>query len=136
MLQLLIVFIGSGMIMGCILACKVAGFSGASLPGWVRFRTVGDERIAEDIASVKKFIKLIDKEHFYKVLYRALLKIRSWIRAFQHWLDRKLSRLKNLIRGRRTLTRQGRASHFLHDIKRSREKEREEGIRPEDQNSN
>lgn len=119
----LIAFIGSGVGIMLLVGLKMLQQKMGLLLFWPDIREKGEVVLQRRVGSYKRFREGFTKRSFYIALHYVLVRVRAFFVYVQHMIDKRLVHLMNLIKGRHMLDRsQAKASHFLHDITRFKDK--------------
>ncbi len=119
----LIAFIISGSAILILIALKMLQQKLGVLLFWPDVREKGEVVLQRQADKVRRFADGFTKRSFYIALHFVLVKIRAFFVYLQYMIDKRLVHLMNLIKGRQMLDRsQAKASHFLHDITKFKDK--------------
>jgi hypothetical protein len=89
---------------------------------WPDTREKGELLLQKQFAKLSKYGKNFSKRTVYIALHYVLVKFRAFAIFIQRKIDKQLVHLVNLIKGRQRIDARGKASHFLHDITRFKDK--------------
>jgi hypothetical protein len=119
----LIAFIGSGVGIVLLIGLKMLQEKMGMLLFWPDIREKGEIVLKRQATKVKAFTSGFSKRNLYIILHFVLTKVRAFFVYLQRMIDKRLVHLVNLIRGKQRLdATRGKASHFLHDITRFKDK--------------
>ena len=89
---------------------------------WPDARARCEAHLSRFVGSVSNFFRSFNRHNFYIILHYTLTHLRTFFIYIQQKIDKKLVHLVNLIKGKRMIEINGKASHFLHDMKSFKEK--------------
>jgi hypothetical protein len=119
----LIAFIVSGVGIVLLIGLKMLQQKLGMLLFWPDVREKGEIFLQHQAVKVQRVAEGFTKRSFYIALHFILTKVRAFFIYLQHKIDKRLVHLMNLIKGRQMLDAgRGKASHFLHDITRFKDK--------------
>ncbi|MCC2630980.1 MAG: hypothetical protein K0S38_789 [Candidatus Paceibacter sp.] len=119
----LIAFIGSGIGIVVLIGLKMLQEKMGMLLFWPDVREKGEVVLQRQADKVKTFADGFSKRNFYIFLHFVLTRVRAFFVYIQRMIDKRLVHLVNLIKGKQMLdSTRGKASHFLHDITRFKDK--------------
>ncbi len=119
----LIAFIASGVGIFLLVGLKMLQQRLGLLLFWPDVREKGELVLRRHVTKVARFADGFSKRSVYIALHYVLFKIRALFVYFQEKIDKRLVHLMNLIKGKQMLdATRGKASHFLHDISRFKDK--------------
>ena len=119
----LIAFIASGVGIILLVGLKMLQQRLGLLMFWPDVREKGEFFLQRQAAQVRRFTDGFSKRSIYIALHYVLSKVRALFVYVQQKIDKRLVHLMNLIKGRQMLdVTRGKASHFLHDISRFKDK--------------
>jgi hypothetical protein len=118
----LIVFIASGVGIILLIGVKMLQERLGLLLFWPDARTVGERFLQRQAAKVRVVTNMFTARNMYVFMHYILVKIRGLFVYFQHMIDKRLLHIVNVIKGKRVIDARGKASHFLNDINRFKDK--------------
>jgi hypothetical protein len=119
----LIAFIASGVGIILLVGLKMLQQRLGLLLFWPDMREKGEVYLQRHAAKIEHFREGFSKRSIYIALHYILSKVRSIFVYLQQKIDKRLVHLMNLIKGRQMLgATRGKASHFLHDVSRFKDK--------------
>ena len=119
----LIVFTLSGIGIILLIGLKLVQRRLGLLLFWPDAREKGEFFLQRQVAKIQWFTQGFNKRSMYIAIHFVLVKIKALFIYLQKKIDRRLVHLVNLIKGRQMLdSTRGKASHFLHDISRFKDK--------------
>ena len=89
---------------------------------WPDVRAGIEVRLRRRVEKIKEFFQTFNTRTVYIILHYMLVKIRQLFSFIQQKIDKRLVHLVNLIKGKRLTEARGKASNFLHDINRFKDK--------------
>jgi hypothetical protein len=119
----LIAFITSGTLIILLVGLKMLQQRLGLLLFWPDTREKGEIFAQRQAKKVQRFTSGFSRRSMYIALHFILSKIRALFVYFQQKIDKRLVHLMNLIKGRQMLdATRGRASHFLNDVSKFKDK--------------
>ena len=115
-------FIASGTALILIVLLKTLQMRLGFLLFWPDLRQSTEKSLARKVNMIEHFFNAFSTKNFYIILHYFLTVIRKEFAKIQGWLDQKSARLVRLITGKQHLGMQGKASHFLYDIRSFKDK--------------
>jgi hypothetical protein len=119
----LILFFASGLGIIILIGLKILQEKMGMLLFWPSVREKGEVFLQQQTQKVHWYTRAFSKQSLYIALHYILSRLRTLVMYVQQKIDKRLVHLVNLIKGRQMLdATRGRASHFLHDISRFKDK--------------
>jgi hypothetical protein len=118
-------FIVSGVILVLMIVLKAVQDRAGILLFWPEMRHKSEVALKEQRQKVRQMSDAFSRRNMYIVMHFVLTKIRNVFTRIQHKLDERSHPLVRLIKGRQILDstkQQNRASHFLHDVTRFKDR--------------
>jgi hypothetical protein len=118
----LILFISSGVGIIVLISLKMLQEKMGLLLFWPDAREKSEIFLQKQATKVSVVREGFSKRSFYIALHFVLSKLRAFFVFLQRIIDKRLVHLVNLIKGKHMLETRGKASHFLHDITRFKDR--------------
>ncbi len=115
-------FLVSGGLIILMIVLKIFQEKSELLLFWPHARNKSESFLQYHYKSIKYLFTHITRRHIYIFLYYVLKSARNLFARLVNRLDKRSFHLVSLIKGKQKVEQEGKASHFLHDVSRFRDR--------------